>query len=198
MVNLPIILASQSPARLELLKQIKFFPDIIKPADIDESELRGELPHLLAKRLAVSKASKIASQADDVVIIAADTVVATGRRILPKALNTEDVEQCLQLLSGRRHRVYTGICIIKKHNNQLYIKEKLVQTIVKFKKLTSQEIKFYCDLGEGVNKAGGYSLRGFAESFVIFLSGSHSNVIGLPLYETVNMLNSLQIYPAKE
>ncbi|WPY00134.1 Maf-like protein [Candidatus Trichorickettsia mobilis] len=193
MSGLPIILASQSPARLALLKQVGITPDKIIAADIDESSMRRELPLHLATRLALAKANKITNQIEQGIVIAADTVVATGRKILPKALNNEDIKDCLQELSGRRHRVYTGVCVIRKLDGQLQVRQKLVQTVVKFKNLTNQDIAFYCDLGEGLNKAGGYALSGFAESFVIFLSGSHSNVIGLPLYETLNMLNSLKI-----
>ena len=196
--KIPIILASQSPNRLALLKRLKILPDQILPANIDETEKQKELPSQLVARLAHEKAIKISDTLDEGLIIAADTVAAIGRRILPKALTAEDVRECLLLLSHRRHRVYTGICIIKKTAGNLRTRQKLVQTIIKFKKLTSQDIDLYIKLGEGLNKAGGYSIQEFAESFVSFISGSYSNVIGLPLSETANMLNSLGIKVGKE
>ncbi len=187
--NPAIILASTSPSRLSLLARIKIFPDQILPADIDESELRGELPKDLVTRLAKAKATKIADQiAIDAIIIGADTVVACGRRILPKALTRDDVQYCLNLLSGRRHVVYTSVCVIRKSASTLVHRQKLVKTTVKFKRLAKSEIEFYCNLDEGLNKAGGCAISGYAESFVSFLSGSHSNVQGLPLLETRNLL----------
>lgn len=193
MPNLPIILASQSPARLELLTRIRIYPDQILPANIDESERPKELVAKLATRLAYEKAITVASKFDGAIIIAADTVSAKGRKILPKALTAEDVRYCLKEFSGCRHRIYTGVCIIKKVTGEILIRQRLVQTIVKFKRLTDQEIDFYCNLGEGIDKAGGYSIRGYAEAFISFISGSYSNVVGLPLFETVNMLNSLGV-----
>ena len=187
---IPIILASESPTRLELLKRIKIFPDQIYPANIDESELPKELPTDLASRLAFAKASFIASKVNNAIIIGADTVSVTGRTVLAKALTNDDVRACLQKLSGRRHRVYTGLCIIKKIDDHIHVSKKLVQTTVKFKILANKDIEFYCSLDEGLNKAGGYSIFGYAESFVSFLSGSYSNVMGLPLFETVNILRS--------
>lgn len=193
MYNLPIILASASRARLELLGRIKITPDQILPADIDESEHKGELPIKLAGRLAVSKAITIANRLDEAVIIAADTVASTGRTTLPKALTADDVRFCLNKVSGRRHRVYTGVCIIKKSDKKMQIRERVVMSTVKFKVLTKTEIDYYCTLGEGINNAGGYTIRGYAEGFISFISGSYSNVIGLPLFEALNMLNSLGI-----
>jgi septum formation protein len=193
MSSIPIILASESPTRLELLKRIKILPDKICPANIDESELKGESPENLVTRLAFQKAIFIADKVDNSVIIAADTAAVAGRKILPKALSEGDVAFCLRKLSGRRHRVYTGLCIIKKLEGKLHISKKLARTIVKFKVLTPKDIEFYCRLGEGMNKAGGYSIAGYAESFVSFLSGSHSNIMGLPLLETANILNSMGI-----
>lgn len=189
---MPIILASQSPARLEILKKLRIFPAQVVPANIDESEYPKELPGKLASRLAKEKAEAVAKQIDsDAIIIGADTVVARGRKILPKALNIDDIKYCLEILSGKRHRVYTGLCIIKKLEGQLLIRQKLVQTIVKFKILTNQEIEFYCNLGEGINKAGGCGISGYAECFVPTIYGSYSNIMGLPMMETINMLNSL-------
>ncbi len=190
----PIILASQSPARLELLKRINILPDAVMPANIDESEHRKELPAGVASRLANQKAIAIADKIESGIIIAADTVVAKGRRILPKALNAADVRYCLEMLSGCRHRLYTGVCVIKKSaDGELIIRKRLVQTVLRFKRLTKQEIDLYCNLGEGINCAGGYAIGGYAEAFLEFISGSHSNVIGLPLMETLNMLNSLGV-----
>ncbi|MFP3120921.1 septum formation inhibitor Maf [Rickettsia sp. R2] len=201
--NLPIILASSSPARIELLNRIKIIPSQIIPTDIDETPNLRELPAPLAMRLAYEKAIKIASQIEEsAIIIAADTVAAVGRRILPKATTYEEVKNCIKMLSGRRHRVYTGLCIIKKENDQLTVRKKIVQTIVKFKKLSEEEINFYCSLDEGIDKAGGCKISGYAEAFISFISGSYSNVMGLPLFETVNALTSLgfrcsSVMPAK-
>jgi septum formation protein len=195
MSQIPIILASASPARLELLNRIKIFPDQIIPADIDESEHKGELPIKLGARLAFEKAMVIANKVPEAIIIAADTLSVAGRKILPKALNEHDIKYCLEQLSGRRHRVYTGVCIVKKTTDQMIVRQRLVQSIVKLKRLTPKEIEFYCNLDEGLNKAGGYTISGFAECFISYISGSYSNVKGLPLFETVNMLNSLGIYP---
>ena len=190
--NIPIILASQSPARLELLKRIKVFPTQIIPANIDETEYLRELPNQLVTRLAQEKAEVVAKKiSGEAIIIAADTVVVHGRKILPKALTSEDVRYCLNILSGRRHRVYTGICIIKKTLEQVLLRQKLVQTIVKFKRLSQQEIEFYCSLDEGINKAGGCGIHGYAEAFVPSIYGSYSNIMGLPLLETMHMLTSL-------
>lgn len=192
MHNLPIILASSSPARLELLKRLKIVPTQILPADIDESPRLRELPNHLAIRLANEKAVKIASQIEEpAIIIAADTIVVAGRKLLPKAATHEEIKNCLNILSGRRHRVYTGLCVIKKHHNQTTVRQKIAQTIVKFKRLSQQEIDFYCSLNEGLNKSGGCGISGYAEAFIPFISGSHSNVMGLPLFETVNALTSL-------
>jgi len=188
---IPIILASQSPARLELLKRIKFSPDQVYPAHIDESELPKELPRFLVSRLAFEKASAIANKVDHGIIIGADTITVIGRKVLPKALTSDDIRICLKQLSGKRHRVYTGLCIIKKTKDQMQISKKLVQSIVKFKILTIADIELYCSLDEGVNKAGGFSISGYAESFVSFISGSYSNVMGLPLFETCNILRSI-------
>jgi septum formation protein len=192
MSYVPVILASQSPARLELLKKIKVFPDQVIPADVDESEYNKELPNSLALRLAITKAQSVCQRiTGDAIVIGADTVTACGRKILPKALIKEDVRYCLNALSGRRHKVYTGICIIKKSAETFLSRQKLVQTIVKFKKLTSQEIELYCSLNEGVNKAGGYGIFGYAEAFIPAIYGSYSNVMGLPMLETLHLLTSL-------
>ncbi len=190
-----LILASASPARLKLLEKIAIIPSAVIPADIDESEHRGELPRNIASRLSKSKAEKIASAIEDGYILAADSVAALGRRTLPKALDDDMVRYCLEKQSGRRHSLYTGICIIKKESGKITGKShKIVVSRIKFKLLTKQEIEHYVSLGEGINKAGGYTISGYAESFVEFLSGSHSNVIGLPLYETRMMLTGLGFF----
>lgn len=194
-MKLPIILASKSPARIKLLRQINIVPDFIIPSDIDESEHKGEHPRKLAERLAFEKARAVAQNIEKAIIIGADTVPVVGTKIMRKATNAYDVKESLQILSRRRHQVYTGICIIKKDASNIKISKKIVKSILKFKKLTNKEIEFYCNLGEGIDKAGGYTISGYAESFVSFISGSFSNVIGLPLFETMNMLNSMGVIP---
>jgi septum formation protein len=189
--NLPIILASESPTRLDLLKSIRITPDLVIPSFIDEKQLSGEKPIELANRLALAKAVAVSDKVDRGIIISADTVVAVSRKVMPKALNSEDVLYCMNNLSGKRHRVYTGLCVIRKLEDQKVVRTKIRETVIKFKRLTHKEIESYIDCGEGIGKAGGYSLRGFAESFVLMLSGSHSNVLGLPLYETRNLIDSL-------
>jgi septum formation protein len=186
--SIPIILASASPARKELLAQIKILPDKIIPADIDETPLRGEKPDKLAQRLAYKKAYKISEEIEEGIIIAADTVAFSRGMILPKASNDGEVAFCLRKLSGVRHRVYTGLCVIRKANNELQIFQRLVMTGVQLKRLSDQEISEYCNSKEGIDKAGGYTVRGYMESFISCMSGSYSNVVGLPLLETRNIL----------
>ena len=184
-----LILASSSPHRLNLLKTIGITPDIIQPADIDESKSKGELPYNLALRLAQGKADKVANQFDDGYILAADSVAALGRRIMPKAITDELVRQTITQFSGRRHQFYTGIYIIHKESGQIIKKSsKIVKTIIKFKRLTKAEIEHYVSLQEGLDKASGYSIEGYAQVYISFISGSYSNVIGLPLCETRNIL----------
>ena len=188
----PLILASSSPARLALLTHIGVTPDFIIPANIDETELKGEIARQTVIRLAEMKASKVASEIHDGIILSADTIVSVGRTQLPKATNDDLVAYCLNKLSGKRHTVFTGLCILKKINNLVIDSSiKLVSSKVKFKRFNSKELARYIESGEGINKAGGYSIGGYAESFIEFLSGSHSNVIGLPLYETRLMLEGL-------
>lgn len=185
-----IVLASASPARLEILSSIHINPIVI-PADIDETEFPREKPEHIAARLSKSKAEKIASEFECGYIIGADSICAIGRRTLPKALNSEMVAECLSLLSGRRHTIYTGVHIIKKTPDKTQIRNRVVKTIVQFKRLSTKEIEFYSECGEGLNKAGGFAIQGYAESYVSFISGSFSNIRGLPIYETRNMLASL-------
>lgn len=191
MNNLPIILASSSPSRLQLLKQVGIIPDQIIPADIDETQKNGETPRKLAERLGIEKAQFIASSINNGIIIGADTVSAVGRRIMHKAENNDDIRAYLSLMSNRRHNVYTGVCVIKKENGETRQLFKISKSIVKFKKLTNQEIEAFCLLGEGIGSAGGCARNGYAESFVTYFSGSFSGIIGLPLCETMNMLRSL-------
>jgi len=192
MSDIPIILASQSPSRIELLKRIRVFPNLVLPANIDETEYPRELPGKLAARLAYEKAQHVAKQIDyDAIILGADTVASHGRKILPKALTNDDVRHCLTILSGKRHKVHTGVCVIKKSGSEITTRQKVVETIVKFKRLSTEEIEFYCSLGEGLNKAGGCGISGYAEAFVPSIYGSHSNVMGLPLLETLHLLTSL-------
>ncbi len=183
-----VVLASASPRRLALLRQIGIEPDAIVAADVDEEPLRGELPRALAGRLARAKASAVADGAHDAFVIGADTVVACGRRVLPKAVNVESARRCLQQLSGRRHRVYGGVCVISTDGR---VVSRVVTTIVLFKRLERQEVDAYLAQGEWRGKAGGYAIQGCAAMFVRDLSGSHSNVIGLPLFETAALLRGL-------
>jgi len=179
-----LILASASPRRLELLKQLGITPSQIIPADIDESALPGELPVDYVTRIARAKAELVASQYPDHVILAADTTVAVGRRILQKAEDEGAALQFLTLLSGRRHRVLTCVAVAK----QGKLRSKTVTTIVKFSRLTEAQITDYIESGEWEGKAGGYAIQGRSAAFVPFISGSFSNVVGLPLYETAILL----------
>lgn len=191
MPKLPLILGSQSPNRLALLKQVGIIPDKVIPADIDESEKKGELPSKLALRLSDEKCEKIASQIESGYIIAADSVPCVGRRTLPKAFTKEDIIYCLKLIHGRRHRLYTGVTIIKKQDGKITKRSKVVCSIIKWKRMTDKEIEEYASKDEGLNKAGGYSISASAEMYMEFISGSFSNIVGLPLFETRNMLTSL-------
>lgn len=183
-----LILASASPRRLQLLEQIFLRPDAVIPADIDETVLKGELPAAYAKRIALAKAEKIAATHKDAFILAADTVVACGRRILPKAEDAVTAAQCLDLLSGRRHRVLGGIAVISPQGKSSV---RLVTTIVKFKRLTPDEKKNYLGTGDWDGKAGGYAIQGPAAGFIPFINGSYTNVVGLSLPETHQMLHGL-------
>ncbi len=185
------VLASGSPRRLALINQAGIEPDALKPADIDETPRRGEIPRAYATRLARSKAEaalenvKLDDELRGAYILAADTVVAVGRRILPKAELLDEAAQCLRLLSGRNHRVYTSICLVTPRES---FRQRLVETRVRFKRLTDQEIETYVATREWDGKAGGYGIQGRAEKFVLSLNGSFSAVVGLPLYETAALL----------
>jgi septum formation protein len=182
-----LILASASPRRLELLGQIGITPDQILPADIDETLLKNELPRVFALRLAQEKAAKIHETNKGAVILAADTVVACGRRVLDKPVDAKDAIRILEILSGRRHKVYGGICVIGADGKA---RTKLVETIVNFRRLSDADIAEYVASDEWDGKAGAYAIQGLASTYVKFLSGSYSNVIGLSLYDTVNLLNA--------
>jgi septum formation protein len=188
-----LVLASGSPRRIELLQQAGIEPFRLFPSDIDETPLRAEHPRSLAKRLSREKAEKALGalkadpEAEGAYILAADTVVAVGRRILPKAELIDEASNCLHLLSGRSHRVYTGICLITPAGK---IRQRLVETRVRFKRLSREELESYLASGEWRGKAGGYAVQGLAGSFVVKLVGSYTNVVGLPLYETVAMLTA--------
>ncbi len=179
----PLILASASPRRLELLARIGVAPDEVRPVDADESPLRNELPRRLAQRLAALKAAAV--EAPGALVLAADTVVGAGRRILGKPADREEAKRFLELLSGRRHQVHTGVALRRADGT---LGTRLVSSTVAFQRLTAQQVEAYLDTGEWQGKAGGYAIQGRAEMFVRFLSGSHSNVVGLPLFETAQLL----------
>ena len=185
------VLASGSPRRLALVNQAGIEPDALKPADLDETPKRGEIPRAYANRLARAKAEaalenvKLDDELRGAYILAADTVVAVGRRILPKAETPEDAADCLVLLSGRSHRVYTGLCLITPKGRRI---AKVVDTKVRFKRLSREDIESYLVSDEWRGKAGGYAVQGRAEAFVRHINGSFSNIVGLPLYETINAL----------
>lgn len=182
-----LILASASPRRIELLAQIGIVPDAVIPADIDETPLKGELPRMLAVRLARGKAEKVASANPGAVVLAADTVVACGRRSFGKAEDEDEVRAILKVLSGRRHKVCGGICVIdadgKPHG-------RYCETVVSFKRLSAGEINSYVEGRDWEGKAGGYAIQGTAATFTKFISGSFSNIVGLSLYDAAALLRT--------
>src|SRR5947199_1324583 len=186
-----LVLASGSPRRVTLINQTGIEPDALRPAELDETPKRGELPRACANRLARAKAQAALEVVRDdeelngAYILAADTVVAVGRRILPKAELLDEAGQCLRLLSGRNHRVYTGLCLVTPAEA---FRQRLVETRVRFKRLSDEDIEAYLASGEWRGKAGGYAAQGIAGAFTVKLVGSYSNVIGLPLYETLTLL----------
>lgn len=194
-----LVLASGSPRRLALLNQAGIEPDALRPADVDETPRKGELPRACATRLARAKAEaalealKLDDELRGAFIIAADTVVAVGRRILPKTELVDEASQCLRLLSGRNHRVYSAICVVTPKEA---FRQRLIETRVRFKRLNEEDIAGYIDSGEWRGKAGGYAVQGIAGSFVVKLVGSYTNVVGLPLYETVTLLGG-EGYPIR-
>ena len=180
-----LVLASASPRRLELLRQIGLQPDRIDPADIDETPEPDELPPIHAVRLAQEKARAVMPRHPGAYILAADTVVACGRRILPKPVDPATARKCLELLSGRRHRVHSGIALAGP-DNRLTLRR--VESQVAFKRLSEAEIAAYLCCGEWCGKAGGYAIQGRAAALIRWISGSYSNVVGLPLFETAQLL----------
>jgi septum formation protein len=193
-----LVLASASPRRLALLAQIGITPDRVHPAEIDETPLPRELPRLHAERLARAKADAV--DAPGCFVLAADTVVAAGRRILPKAETEAQAHACLTLLSGRRHRVMTAVILRAPNGPDTpddrpvpggRHAQRLVESVVGLARLTPGQVRAYLDSGEWQGKAGGYAIQGRAASFVRFLSGSYSNVVGLPLFETAQLLRGL-------
>jgi septum formation protein len=187
-----LVLASGSPRRLGLLNQAGIEPDALRPADVDEIPVKGELPRALANRLARAKAEaalsavRIDEELRGSYILAADTVVAVGRRIMPKAEMLEEAAQCLRLLSGRNHRVYTGVCLVTPKEA---FRQRLIETRLRFKRLSGEDLEAYLASGEWRGKAGGYAVQGLAGSFVVKIVGSYTNVVGLPLYETLSLLS---------
>jgi septum formation protein len=186
-----LILASGSPRRLALINQVGIEPEALRPADIDETPKRGELPRACANRLARAKADaalemvRLDDELKGAYILAADTVVAVGRRILPKAELLDEAAQCLRLLSGRNHRVHSAVCLVTP--NEAF-RQRLVETRVRFKRLSDDDIEAYLASGEWRGKAGGYAVQGIAGGFVVKIVGSYTNVVGLPLYETTALL----------
>lgn len=183
-----LVLASASPRRLDLLRQIGLAPDAVEAADLDEAPLPHETPRRLALRLAHAKAAHVAARAPDAYVLAADTVVAVGRRVLPKAEDEHEVRDCLRLLSGRAHRVLTGVAVVAPAGRTA---ARLVESRIHFKRLSDADVAAYLASGEGIGKAGGYAIQGHAGALVISLQGSYSGVVGLPLYETANLLSGL-------
>jgi septum formation protein len=183
-----LILASASPRRLDLLRQIGLLPDTVDPADVDETVLKGELPAAHARRAAGAKLAAVAPRHPGAYVLAADTVVACGRRILPKAEDTATARSCLELLSGRRHRVLGAVELMGPDGRRI---RRLVVSAVVLKRLSPAEVDDYLASGEWHGKAGGYAIQGLAAAFIPAITGSYSNVVGLPLAETWAMLQGL-------
>jgi septum formation protein len=184
----PLVLASASPRRLQLLQQVGIMPADVDPADVDEAPRRAELPHVYARRIAGEKLAAVAARHPGAFLLAADTVVAVGRRILPKPEDEAEARRCLVLLSGRRHRVLGAVAVQAPDGRRA---GKLVTTAVVFKRLSAEEIARYLEIGEGQGKAGGYAIQGAAAAFIPKIIGSYPNVVGLPLVETCNLLTGL-------
>src|SRR5438094_1669982 len=183
-----LVLASGSPRRLSLLNQAGIEPDSLQPTEVDEIPVKGELPRALANRLARTKAQaalasvKIDEELRGSFIIAADTVVAVGRRIMPKAEMLDEAAACLRLLSGRNHRVFSAVCLVTPKES---FRHRLVETRVRFKRLSKEELEAYLASGEWRGKAGGYAVQGLAGAFIVKIVGSYTNVVGLLLQEAV-------------
>lgn len=183
-----LVLASASPRRLDLLRQVGLAPDHVVAAEIDETPHSNETPRRVAVRLAAEKAAVVAGLNPDAYVLAADTVVAVGRRVLPKVETAEEGRACLERLSGRAHRVLTAVAVQAPDGR---LSQRLVESRLHFKRLTKAEIDRYLASGEGIGKAGGYAIQGLAGAFAISLQGSYSAIVGLPLYETTMMLAGL-------
>jgi septum formation protein len=182
-----LVLASASPRRLDLLRQIGVEPAVVDPAELDESPAPGETPRDYAVRMARAKFDCVAARHPGKLVLAADSVVAVGRRILPKAESADQARACLKLLSGRRHKVLGGVALGRAGGR---VQLRLVETAVRFKRLDAPEIDDYVASGEWQGKAGGYAIQGRAARYVAFVSGSYSNVVGLPLFETAQLLQA--------
>ncbi len=186
-----LVLASASPRRIELLAQIGIEPAFLQPADINEAPQRLEHPRSLAKRLSRQKAEKAKEKLQNdtdyqsAFILAADTVVGVGRQVLPKAESEDVALDCLRLLSGRAHKVFTGVCLITPKGS---VRQALVESRVRFDRLSRRQMDAYISSGEWRGKAGGYAIQGLAGSFIVKLVGSYSNIVGLPLHETQALL----------
>ena len=183
-----LILASASPRRVKLLEQIGVTPSLVIHADIDEIPQKAERPNKFAKRMALAKALKISHSNGDKYVLAADTVVAVGRTILPKAETKDDVREFMKQLGGRNHRVYGGICLIQPGGS---VWQRLVETRVFMRRLSSDEISSYVDFDDWIGKAGGYAIQGKAAQYIKRISGSYSNVVGLDLYTTSKLLRGV-------
>lgn len=181
-----LILASASPRRQELLAQVGVIPDMIIPADIDETPLKNETPRVYVRRMALEKAQVVARVESHAYVLAADTTVVLGRRILQKPADEKEAYEFLTMMSGRRHKVLGGICLITPTGKEIV---RTSETTVKFKSLSDQEKRAYVASGEWQGKAGGYGIQGRAEAFIPFISGSYSNIVGLSICDTLAMLN---------
>ena len=191
----PLVLASGSPRRAELIGRLGLRPAAIDPADIDENPLKAELPAPYAARVAAAKAALVATRHRGSAVLGADTVVAAGRRILPKAESVEEARFCQRLLSGRRHRVHSAVTLIDASG---VARHRLSTSIVAFKRLTAAEVEAYLTGDDWRGKAGGYAIQGYAESWVRMLAGSHSGVMGLPLFETRALLAAAGLLPGHD
>lgn len=185
------ILASSSPSRLEVLKKLGFKPSQVISPNILEVQLKGEDPKNYSIRLAKEKGLAVSATFTEMPIISADTVVCVGRRVIEKTSSREEVGNAMKMLSGKNHRIFTTVCLTIGKNQKI----KTSESRIKFKRLTEEEIENFVKLDEGLGKAGGYSINGFAESFVIQIVGSISGVVGMPSYEVKNLLSSIGIKP---
>ena len=189
-----LVLASASPRRLNLLAQIGVRPDLVSAADLDETPKRGELPAAYARRIAMAKAQTVGAGHDGL-ILAGDTVVACGRRILPKAETADSARACLRLLSGRQHRVYGGIALITADQRMLL---RVVCSKVKFRRLNEADVDACIAAGDWQGKAGGYAIQGFAARYIRYIDGSYSNIVGFSLYDVAALLDAAGYQPARQ